>query len=92
MKKVNKKLRKEHIYATTSDEVDSITLSFAPKTGEVTFETDVKDTYNEISYDRLKGPKVISRTPQENKDLHFNHCVAIEENMILYLQLIPTLR
>ena len=80
MKKVDKKPRKEYIYATTSNEVDSITLSVDPKTGEVTFETEVKDTYSETSYDRPKGPKILSRTPQDSNNLKFDHHVAIKEN------------
>ncbi|PKN21766.1 MAG: hypothetical protein CVU68_06425 [Deltaproteobacteria bacterium HGW-Deltaproteobacteria-3] len=81
MNKMRKnKPRKEYIYATTSNVVDNISLSFDTKTGGIRFETEVKDTYSEITYDRAKGPKVISRTPQNEVDLLFGHHAAIENN------------
>ena len=81
MTKHNKhKPRTEHIYATTVDVVDNISLSFDPKTFSVRFETDVKDTYSEISYSRKKGPKVISRIPQDDADIQFGQDRTINEN------------
>ena len=79
-KKSKRKPRQESIYATTSMVVDNILLSYDPKTNTIRFETDVKDTYNEISYERAKGPKVISRTPQSGFDLSFSNDEAIENN------------
>lgn len=79
-KKNNKKPRNEHIYATTTNMVESISLSINQQTGEIEFETDVEEKYLEVTYDREKGEKVISRVPQNNKQLQFNHNFAIEEN------------
>lgn len=81
MKKNDKnKPRQKYIYATTSGVVDNISLSFDPTTNSIRFETEVKDAYSEITYDRAKGPKVISRTPQDGIDLLFSHNKSIESN------------
>lgn len=79
-KTVKKKPRQEHIYATTANEVDNITISYDAKTDSISFETEVKDIYNEMTYERPKGPKVISRTPQNRPDLTFDHNRSVENN------------
>lgn len=75
-----KEPRQERIYATTSNLVDDISISINSKTNTVSFGTEIKDAYSEITYDRSKGPKVVSRIPQNGIDLLFNHCKSIESN------------
>lgn len=62
-KKPDRKKRIEHIYATTSEEVDHVTLTFDQKQGEIGFAEAMTNVYSQISYERPKGPKVLSRIP-----------------------------
>lgn len=49
-KKPDRKKRIEHIYATTSEEVDHVTLTFDQRTGEIRFAEVITSVYSQISY------------------------------------------
>ena len=79
-KKQTAKRRSAAIYATTANEVDKITISVNPATDEIEFHCEIIDAYSEISYDRAKGPKVLSNTPLSERQLQFDQVPAIEKN------------
>ena len=61
-------------------DVSEIGISVDPRTGDVRFETDMTNVYSEVSYDRPKGPKVLSRVPQKHVDVSFDAPEALEKN------------
>jgi len=79
-KKPEKKKRNEHIYATTKGEVTEIVVTANSLTGEITFGTGVTNVYSEVTYDRPKGPKVLSRIPQAHPDVSFDTPPALLKN------------
>lgn len=79
-KKPKRKKRNEHIYATTKGSVSEIEISFDSRTGEIRFGPDMTNVYSEVTYDRAKGPKVLSRIPQAQPDLSFDAPPALEKN------------
>lgn len=80
MKKNLRKKRIEYIYGTTKKEVDSINLSIDKDSGEIFFESEMINTYSELSYDRTKKPKIISRIPQRPGRISFESDTALREN------------
>ncbi len=78
MVKTKKKPRKENIYSTTKGGVKEISLS-VDQTGNIEFDTKMINIYSEITYDRQKRPKVLSRVPQA-KGATFEINEAIENN------------
>lgn len=60
----DRKLRSEYIYGTTSGEVSEFYLTVDQRTGAISFGQGMTTVYSERSYERPKGPKVLSRTPQ----------------------------
>lgn len=79
-KKSNRKPRKEYIYGTTASEVSSIGIVYDPETDSLQFRDEMINTYSEVSYQRQKNEKVLSRIPQENVELHQNQDKALEKN------------
>jgi hypothetical protein len=79
-KKDKRKKRNEHIYGTTVGNVSEIVITTNSLTGEISFGSDMINVYSEISYDRPKGPKVLSRIPQADQNLSFDAGGALEKN------------
>lgn len=79
-KKPDRKKRIEHIHATTSEEVDHVTLTFDQRTGEIRFAEAMTNVYSQISYERPKGPKVLSRIPQTTAGITFDPSSALFKN------------
>lgn len=75
-----RKPRDEHIYATTAGAVSEILFTVDERTGAFRFEQPMENIYYERSYARPKGPKVISRIPQAQKNLDFEETPALLAN------------
>lgn len=75
-----RKKRNEEIYATTVGDVTEITVHFNALTGEVSFGGEMTNVYSERSYDRPKGPKVLSRVPQSDQKISFDAGPALKKN------------
>jgi hypothetical protein len=75
-----RKPRNEHICATTVGNVTELVVTVDERTGEISFGQEMTNVYSERSYDRAKGPKVISRVPQANGRLSFDDGPALEKN------------
>ena len=81
MSKDKRKKRTEAICGTTaSAEITSIRVSYNHATGEISFGADMINVYSEVSYERLKGQKVLSRVPQKKRQLSFSTDEALEKN------------
>jgi len=78
-KKNGKKPRAESVYATTVGEVSEIKISYDPDTDTISFGSAVTNTYNETSYKRKKGDKVLNRTKIEGPNLGFNPSGALKD-------------
>jgi hypothetical protein len=78
-KKPGKKPRTEYVYGTTKSKVTQLEVSVDPQTGEISFGENVGNMYSEVTYDRPKGPKVLSRIPQ-NGMLTFSADSALRKN------------
>lgn len=63
--------RSESIYATTAGEVSEIEI-FLDSSGTISFGSPVTNTYNETSYKRRKGDKVLNRSKIDGPDLGFS--------------------
>ena len=74
------KPRAETTYATTAGEVEEISLFLDPQTAQVHFGSAMVNTYSETSYDRLKGPKVLTRTPISGPGLQIDPNDAVIRN------------
>jgi len=74
-----RKKRTEHIYGTTAGEVTELAVT-VDHSGEIVFDGEMTNTYSEVTYDRRKSPKVLSRIPQSQKSLTFNHSEALKRN------------
>lgn len=79
-KKQNRKPRTDYIYATTAAEVDHLIVNVDGRTGSFSFGNEVTDVYSETSYERTKGPKVVSRVPQSNRALTFDVDTALKRD------------
>ena len=79
-KKPPRKKRIEHIYGTTAGDVTEITMTVDERTGEIQFGGEMVNTYSEVSYERPKGPKIISRIPQAPSSLTFHNSTALFKN------------
>lgn len=76
-----RKKRSEYIHATTiSKEMNELIVTINELTGEVTFGSEMTNVYAEVSYERHKGPKILSRIPQKDKWLNFDSGPALTRN------------
>lgn len=75
-----KKPRTEYIYGRTKGVVSQLEFTVDTSTGEISFGPNVGNTYTEVTYDRAKGPKVLSRIPQEGEALTFSTDAALKKN------------
>lgn len=75
-----KKPRNESIYVRTSGKVTEISFQIDPQTGEIIFVTPVERKYNEVSYERAKGPKVLNKTPLSGPALQIDPNEALINN------------
>jgi len=75
-----KKPRTEHLYGVTNGVVSRLELTVDTGTGEVSLGPTVMNTYSEVSYERAKGPKVLSRVPQPTEFLTFSTDAAMAKN------------
>jgi len=75
-----RKKRNEHIYATTVGNVTEIVVNVNAATGEVSFGGEMTNVYSEVNYDRQKGPKVLSRVPQQHDQISFDAGPALKKN------------
>ena len=80
MKRSKRKKRIEQIYATTKGNVSEIALTIDSRTGEISFGTEMINVYSEVTYERPKGPKVLSRIPQARRSIAFDAASALEKN------------
>lgn len=90
MTKSNKKRRDSSIFATTKREVSEISLTVDRMTGEILFGQEMTNVYSEVSYGRPKGPKVLSRIPQEAPLQYLIQPWRLRETTTSYVQLIRT--
>ena len=67
-----RKKRMEALYGTTVGDVSELTVTVDQRTGEVSFGGAMTNVYSEISYERPKGPKVVSRVPQPQSGMNFS--------------------
>jgi hypothetical protein len=79
-KKPPRKKRIEHLYGTTAGDVTEIVVTVDQRTGEIQFGGAMVNTYSEVSYERPKGPKVVSRIPQAAPALTFHNSTALFKN------------
>jgi hypothetical protein len=77
VKDKDRKPRNDYIYGTTKIEVSQLEVAIEPS-GEISFGNDMINVYSERSYDRIKGPKVLSRIPQDGPSLTFSQDVALK--------------
>lgn len=75
-----RKKRNEYIYGTTAGNISELTFTIDQLTGAISFGHPMVNTYSEVSYDRPKGPKVLSRVPQPGRKLTFDGNKAFEKN------------
>ena len=78
--KQDRKPRNEYICGTTTGAISELTITVDQRTGEISFGSPMTNVYSEITYDRPKGPKVISRIPQSGAKLAFANHAAIDKN------------
>lgn len=74
-----KKPRFEWTYATISEKVTEIKLTYDPATDAVYFAQPVENTYHQVSYERSKGPKVLNRVPLQGEALRLSSNDALED-------------
>ncbi|MBN9083844.1 MAG: hypothetical protein BGP04_16540 [Rhizobiales bacterium 62-17] len=76
-----RKQRAKFIYGTTtSAEIKSIEVMCDPSKEQFSFGNGVTDFYSEMSYERVKGPKILSRVPMANDQLHWREHEALRQN------------
>ena len=75
-----RKPRSEWAHASTAGEVTEISLHYDPKADEVQFNTPVVNTYHKVTYERPKGPKVLTRTPLLGPALQLDSNQALCKN------------
>jgi hypothetical protein len=73
-----RKPRVDYIYGTTKGEISEFEVTIEP-TGEISFGRDMINVYSERTYDRAKGPKVLSRVPQDGDLLTFSQGAALKK-------------
>lgn len=86
----DRKPRSEYIYGTTTGEVSELSVTVDGRTGAISFGQGMTNVYSERSYERPKGPKVLSRIPQpqhhaafDDEDAlaaHFDRVFAVDTN------------
>ncbi|CAN7403812.1 hypothetical protein [Rhizobium sp. LjRoot254] len=79
-KRPSRKTRNEHIYATTVGAESELSISINSQTGEIKFNKAMQNVYSEITYDRKKGPKILSRIPQSFGGAAFDPSDAIAKH------------
>lgn len=62
-----------------------MTISVDSLTGNIRFDQEMTNVYSEITYDRTKGPKVLSRIPQDHPRVSFESQNALRNNFDYYL-------
>ncbi|TBG25403.1 hypothetical protein ELG79_09130 [Rhizobium leguminosarum] len=67
-----RKPRIEQLYGTTADNVREIVVRVNEATGEIEFGQPMVNVYSQVSYDRPKGEKVLTRVPQGASTLSFD--------------------
>lgn len=80
MSKDKRKRRTEALYATTKGVVGELVVTIDQRTGEISFGNAMTNSYSEVSYERKKGPKVISRVPQSHTGMTFRQQDALKKN------------
>jgi len=61
--------------------VNSLGAPVDPETGNISFCQEMINVYSEVSYERTKGPKILSRIPQDcSDDISFDASSALEKN------------
>lgn len=70
--KDTKKKREEYIYATTTGDISELIVTTNSLTGEISFGSDMTNIFSERSYERAKGPKVLSRIPLAQDHITFD--------------------
>jgi len=67
-----RKPRNEQLYGTIADNVSEIIVRVNEATGEIEFGQPMVNVYSQVSYDRPKGEKVLTRVPQTASKLSFD--------------------
>jgi hypothetical protein len=81
MGEAKRKKRSEAIYGTTaSAETTEIAVTYDHSTGRVSFGADMVNVYSEVTYERRKGPKTLSRVPQTEREISFSGGDALKRN------------
>ena len=81
MGEAKRKKRSEVIYGTTaSNKTTEIAVTYDHSTGAVSFGGDMINVYSEVTYERPKGPKTLSRVPQTEKEISFSSGDALKRN------------
>src|SRR6202035_3692990 len=75
-----RKKRSGAVYGTTAENVSSIVVTYDHITGGMSFGGAMTNVYSEITYERPKGPKVLSRIPQKHRDIRFGSGGALVRN------------
>jgi hypothetical protein len=73
-----RKPRNERILVTTQDQVSSINVGFDPVTGKIHFDKAVINSHSEVTYDRTKGEKIVSKIPLPPNELRIDPNAAME--------------
>ena len=61
--------------------MNSLGAPVDPETGNISFCQEMINVYSEVSYERTKGPKILSRIPQDcSDDISFDASSALEKN------------
>ncbi|HEX6956799.1 MAG TPA: hypothetical protein VF194_02350 [Ferrovibrio sp.] len=74
-----RKQRALFVQATTTREATEIVITIDRATGEIRFDQPMADVYLGASYDRAKGPKILSRVPQHGSPT-FDVAAALRQN------------
>jgi hypothetical protein len=76
-----RKKRSEAVYGTTaSAETTEIVVTYDHSTGRMSFGADMVNVYSEVTYQRAKGPKTLSRIPQTEREISFAGGDALKRN------------
>ena len=75
-----RKPRKNFIYGTTAGKVTEIEVTYDLTSDGVRFGGDMVNIYSEVTYDRRKSEKVLSRIPQSMDELSHSQDQALEKN------------
>lgn len=79
-KRHSKKPRMEAIIGTTAGEVTEVSVSYNPGTGEFSFGSEMTNVRHEVSYERKKGDKILTKTQLSGGRLHIDANNALLKN------------